>query len=210
VRITKFGHACVRVEYDGNVVVIDPGALTEPDAVDGATAILVTHEHPDHILVDHLRATDAPVFTIDAVARLIGESDGAVRERTTVVSPGESFDVGLPVRAVGELHAVIHPEFPRLSNSGYVVTAGDESLFHPGDSFTAPGQDVDVLCIPVCAPWSKVSEVLDFARAHAAPRNLAIHDMVYSEFGLSAVDPRVQAFVGEHNRYARLKPGEEL
>ena len=36
------------------------------------------------------------------------------------MTPEESFDVGLPVRAVGELHAVIHPELPRFDNSGYV------------------------------------------------------------------------------------------
>ncbi len=47
-RITKFGHACVRVEHDGHTLVIDPGGFTEPEAVDGADAVLVTHEHPDH------------------------------------------------------------------------------------------------------------------------------------------------------------------
>ena len=67
-RITKFGHACVRVEHDGATVVIDPGVFTDVEAVDGAGAVLITHEHPDHYLPDHLRATDAPVFTIEAVA----------------------------------------------------------------------------------------------------------------------------------------------
>ena len=207
VRITKFEHACVRIEHDGNVVVLDPGVLTRREAVEGATAVLITHEHADHLSVDHLAAVDAPVFTIDAVAKAIGSPE--VLERTTVVAPGDTFDVGLPVRAVGELHAVIHPEFQRFFNSGYVVY-GDESLFHPGDAFTPPGEDVDVLCTPVCAPWAKISEVLDYARANAAPRNLAIHDMVYSEFGLGIVDPRMEAFVGEGNVYKRLKPGEDL
>ena len=207
-RITKFEHACVRIEHDGYVVVVDPGVLTGREAVAGATAVLITHEHADHMSVDHLRAIDAPVFTIEAVAKAI--ADPAVLERTTIIAPGDSFDVGLPVRAVGELHAVIHPEFPRFFNSGYVVTAGSEKVFHPGDAFTPAGEDIDVLCVPVCAPWAKISEVLDYARANAAPRNLAIHDMVYSEFGLTIVDPRMEAFVGEGNVYKRLKPGEDL
>ncbi len=207
-RITKFGHSCVRIEHDGHAVIIDPGVLTAREAVEGATAVLITHEHRDHLSEEHLQAIDAPVFTIDAVAKQI--TDPAVLERTSVVAPGDTFDVGLPVRAVGELHAVIHPEFQRFFNSGYVVTAGEQSLFHPGDSFTDPGQRVDVLCVPVCAPWAKLSECLDFARAYAAPANLAIHDLVYTDFGLSVVDPRMEAFVGEQNRYARLKPGEDL
>src|SRR5262249_32936087 len=148
--------------------------------------------------------------TVDAVARQLAEADPDIGARTTVIGPGDTFDVGLPVRAVGELHAVIHPEFPRLFNCGYVVTAGEETLFHPGDAFTDPGQPVDVLSIPIGAPWSKVSEVLAFARAFAAPRNLAIHDRVYTDFGLSAVDPRVEAFVGENNTYVRLESGQDL
>jgi L-ascorbate metabolism protein UlaG (beta-lactamase superfamily) len=208
VRITKFGHACVRIEHDGHVLVIDPGSFTSPEAVDGATAVLITHEHADHYTIDHLRRTDAPVFTIAAVARLISEEDGAVGERTTVVAPGESFDAGLPVEAVGELHAVIHPELPRFFNSGYVVT-GDQTLFHPGDSFTLPGRDLDVLCLPVCAPWSKMSEVMDYARDVSAPTTLAVHDMIYSEIGLALADARVQAMVGGR-RYARLMPGQDL
>ena len=31
-RITKFGHACVRLEHDGKVVVVDPGMFTDPEA----------------------------------------------------------------------------------------------------------------------------------------------------------------------------------
>src|SRR3954470_15365465 len=107
-RITKFGHACVRIEHDGTTVVLDPGAFTDAEAVAGADAVLVTHEHPDHYLPDNLIAAQAPVFTIEAVAAKIRQDAPGVAERLTVVVPGATFDVGLPVRAVGELHAVIH------------------------------------------------------------------------------------------------------
>ena len=49
-RITKFGHACVRIEHGGAALVVDPGMFTEPEAVDGAEAVVITHEHPDHYL----------------------------------------------------------------------------------------------------------------------------------------------------------------
>ncbi|MGZ4447531.1 MAG: MBL fold metallo-hydrolase [Nocardioides sp.] len=210
-RITKLGHACVRIEHEGRTVVLDPGVFTDPDAVDGVDAVLITHEHPDHYLAEHLRRTDAPVFTIDAVAARIREDAPDVHERTTVVAPGASFDVGVPVRAVGELHAVIHPELPRFHNSGYVLTLGDAKVYHPGDALTAPGEDVDVLLLPVSAPWMRASEAVEFARSVRAPRNLAIHDRVYSEAGLGIVDGHLETFLPREGlSYVRLADGHDL
>jgi L-ascorbate metabolism protein UlaG (beta-lactamase superfamily) len=209
-RITKFGHACVRLEHDGQALVIDPGSFTEREALDGATAVLVTHEHADHFDLDHLRATDAPIFTIDAVARQLAQAP-EVRERVTVVAPGDSFDTGLPVQAVGEWHAVIHEELPRFYNSGYVVTGGDTVVYHPGDSFTTPDQDVDVLLAPVSGPWLKLAEAIDFARAVGAPRNLAIHELVSSDIGLALTDGRMEAMLGERGLgYQRVASGSDF
>jgi len=209
-RITKFGHACIRIEHDGHVVVVDPGSFTDREALDGATAVLITHEHADHMSLDHLRAGDAPIWTIEAVATQLADAP-EVRERVTVVTPGSTFDVGLPVRAIGEWHAVIHPELPRFRNSGYVVEAGGTKVYHPGDSFTEPGEPVDVAFVPVSGPWMKLAEAVDFARAVEARRNLAIHEMVNSELGLSLMDDRVTSMLGDRGlRYWRLTPGEDL
>jgi L-ascorbate metabolism protein UlaG (beta-lactamase superfamily) len=209
-RITKFGHSCVRLEYDGHVVVVDPGMFTDPEALDGAEAVVITHEHPDHYLPDHLTRSDAPVFTIDAVAAKIRDDAPDVTERVTVVEPGDSFDPGIPAVSVGELHAVIHPDLPRYYNSGYVFTLGDTTVYHPGDALTVPEQPVDVLCVPVCAPWMRAAEGVDFARAVGAPRNLAIHDRIYSEAGLRIVDGHFGLLLPETSSYSRLTDGTDL
>jgi L-ascorbate metabolism protein UlaG (beta-lactamase superfamily) len=209
-RITKFGHACIRLEHDGKVVVVDPGMFTDPEAVDGADAVVITHEHPDHYLSDHLARTDAPVFTIDAVAQRIGDDAPAIAERVTVINPGDAFDPGIPAVAVGELHAVIHPDLPRFYNSGFLFSLGDTTVFHPGDALTVPEQQVDVLCVPVCAPWMRAAEGVDFARAVGAPRNLAIHDRIYSEAGLRIVDGHYGLLLPETSSYVRLGDGADL
>jgi L-ascorbate metabolism protein UlaG (beta-lactamase superfamily) len=209
-RITKFGHSCIRLEHDGTVVVVDPGMFTDAEAVDGADAVLITHEHPDHYLPEHLARTDAPVFTIAAVAARIREDAPEVAERVTVVEPDQEFDPGIPTVAVGELHAVIHPDLPRFHNSGYLFTLGETTLFHPGDALTVPEQRVDVLCVPVCAPWMRAAEGIDFARAVGAPRNLAIHDRVYSEAGLRIVDGHYGLLLPETSAYVRLADGDDL
>ncbi|WP_246210326.1 MBL fold metallo-hydrolase [Nocardioides piscis] len=131
-RLIKHGHACVRIEHAGAVVVLDPGAFTEADAVDGATAVLITHEHADHYDVDHLRATRCPIHTIEAVAAHIRRDAPDLVERVQVVVPGQVFDVGVAVEVVGEKHAVIHPDLPHFDNSGFLLTVDGRRIYHPG------------------------------------------------------------------------------
>jgi L-ascorbate metabolism protein UlaG (beta-lactamase superfamily) len=210
-RITKFGHSCVRIEHDGVALVLDPGVFSEPEALDGASGVLITHEHPDHVHADLLRGSDAPIWTIEAVARLLREQAPEVAERVTVVRPGDRLEVaGLPVEVVGEKHAVIHPDYDRFDNSGYVVTAGDRTVFHPGDALTGPGRAVDVLLAPVSAPWLKLSEAVDFVREVGAPRSLGIHDRVYSDVGLGMVDTHMGNLLPEEQEFVRRQPGEDL
>jgi L-ascorbate metabolism protein UlaG (beta-lactamase superfamily) len=211
-RLTKFGHSAVRIEHAGTTLVVDPGVWSQRESVEGVDAVLITHEHPDHYAPDHLRATDAPIFTIDAVAAQIREHAPDLLERVTVVAPDEAWAVGdIAVRAVGELHAVIHPELPRFHNSGYLLTAGESTLFHPGDALTPPGVAVDVLLAPVCAPWMRVSEGVDFAREVGAARNVAIHDRVFSPEGLGVADAQFGRFLeAAGQEYARLADGADL
>jgi L-ascorbate metabolism protein UlaG (beta-lactamase superfamily) len=211
VRITKFGHACVRIEHEGHVVVLDPGVFTEPEAVDGATAVLVTHLHPDHLHPDNLRATDAPVFTVGQVAEQLAADAPDVAERTTTVAVGAAFDVGLPVRAVGELHNLIHPELPQPFNSGYLITVGDQTVYHPGDALALPRARVDVLLCPSSAPWLRSEMAIEFVRAVGAPRNLAIHDRVYSEAGHQFLAMQMEQLVGPRGQeWFRIRDGVDL
>jgi L-ascorbate metabolism protein UlaG (beta-lactamase superfamily) len=210
-RITKFGHACVRLETGDHTIVLDPGGFTEPEAIDGATAVLITHEHADHYSADHLRRTDAPIFTIGAVAAKIRDEAPDVAERVTVVEPGQQIDPGVPTDVVGERHAVIHPEMVRFDNSGYLLEVEGVRIFHPGDALTVPDGGVDLLLLPVSAPWLKVGECIDFARDVGAPRSLAIHDKVYSDIGLGMVDAHLTRMLGEREQaYVRLQSGQDL
>ena len=211
-RITKFAHSCVSVEHDRTRVVLDPGIFAEAGVLDGADAVLITHEHVDHYVIDHLRTSSAPVFTIAAVADKIRAEDPEVAERVTVLAPDATVVIGgIEARAVGELHAVIHPDLPRFDNSGYLLTCGEQTVFHPGDALTGPGVPIDVLLLPVCAPWLKISEAIDFGREVAAPRNLAIHDRIYSEAGLGVVDGHLARLLANNGLgFTRIPDGAEF
>src|SRR5690348_3000394 len=136
-RIIKHGHACVTLATGTGTIVVDPGMFTSAEALEGADAVLITHEHPDHWTPAHLAATQAPIYTIQAVADQVRAASPDVAERVRVVSPGDRFEAaGTAVTVVGHKHAVIHPELPHFDNSGYLVEADGVSVFHPGDALT--------------------------------------------------------------------------
>jgi L-ascorbate metabolism protein UlaG (beta-lactamase superfamily) len=118
-RITKYTHACVRLERDGRVLVIDPGVWSEPRALTGADAVLVTHEHADHIDVLRLAGLGVPVYA---------PADADIpRVEVTPVRSGEEFTAaGFRVRAVGGRHASVYNGRPDCANLGYVV---NDSLY---------------------------------------------------------------------------------
>ncbi|MCI3270696.1 MBL fold metallo-hydrolase [Streptomyces cylindrosporus] len=207
-RFTRYGHACVRLERDGAVIVIDPGVYSDPHALDGAHAVLVTHEHVDHFAEPVLRAaaeTD-PALRIWADRSVAARLDGLGGGRVTVVGDGDAFDIeGIGVEAHGELHAPTHPDLPRVTNVGFLV---DGAVFHPGDAFTVPSRPVDTLLVPVHGPWSKTGEIIDYVREIKPRHALSIHDGGLSEGGNALTDSLLTAGVRDSaTDYLRVAAG---
>lgn len=176
-RLTKFEHACVLVEDADARILIDPGAYSHGfESLTDLTAILITHQHADHIDLDRIDGLvagnpQAQVFADDATTTLLTERGITV----TTVTEGDRLDVGTEVTAHGINHAVIHPDVPVIPNVGYLVSG---RLFHPGDAFTVPTAPVDVLCLPTGAPWLKVAEAVDYLRRVAPRLAVPIHEAV--------------------------------
>ncbi len=213
--LTKYTHACVRLEKDGKVLVIDPGTFSESvEALAGADAVLVTHEHNDHIdrpaLLSALRSNTALEVHAPAGVAAALRDDTDVAARVHVAEPGSDFQAaGFSVRTFGGQHAVIHAQIPVVANIGYLV---DENVFHPGDSFVVPdGIDVKTLLVPIHAPWSKVGEVVDFVISVRAPRAFPVHDALLNELGRGIVEghvTRIGALYG--TSYERLAPRDSV
>ncbi|MEE1665547.1 MBL fold metallo-hydrolase [Streptomyces sp. NPDC003631] len=205
-KLTKKSHACIRLEKDGRTLVIDPGAFSEEDAAVGADAVLVTHEHMDHYSEDRLRAgmeanPGAEIWTLASVAEQIS---AAFPGRVHTVGHGDSFTAaGFDVQVHGELHAVIHPDIPRITNVGFLIDGG--KVFHPGDALTVPGQAVETLMLPVMAPWNKISEVIDYVREVRPQRAYDIHDALLTDLARPIYDNQVGALGGAE--HLRLTPG---
>lgn len=204
--LTKKTHSCIRIEKDGQVLVIDPGGFSEDDAAIGADVILVTHEHPDHFDEARLRAglaanPAAEIWTLRSVA---DQLSAAFPGRVHTVGHGDTFTAaGFEVAVHGELHAVIHPDIPRVTNIGFLV---DGSLFHPGDAFTVPDRPVDTLMLPVMAPWNKISEVIDYVREVRPRRAIDIHDALLTDLARPIYDNQIGSLGGAD--HGRLAPGD--
>ena len=103
-QLTKFTHSCVRLDDGDRTLVIDPGAFSEVTAaLDGAEAVLITHEHFDHVELEQLRgaAQRDPRLRIWAPAP-VAEALAELGEQVSTVGAGEAFDAaGFGVRTFG-------------------------------------------------------------------------------------------------------------
>lgn len=184
-QITHLGHSAVLVETADARVLIDPGNFS--DAWHGVTdldAILVTHQHADHVDPAHVPA----LAVLNPQARILVEPavmQVVPLDRAQALAPDGSVTIGgLTIAAVGGLHAVIHRDIPRIGNVGLVLSAeGEPTLFHPGDSLEAIPPGIDVVAVPLHGPWAAMKEHIDFLRAVAAPAGFPIHDGLVNERG---------------------------
>ena len=202
-RLTRYGHACVRLDAEGGAVVIDPGSYSGDADLGGVTDVLLTHEHPDHVepaLVVPAARDGARVHAPSGVAQWLADEHGVKAE---TVAPGDSLEVaGLRTHVVGGDHAEIYDGLPGCANVGYVV----RGIYHPGDALHVPEQAVETLLVPVSGPWLKLAEVLDFVRAVRPERAFPVHDAMLSEIGTTGVDRWVDRKGATD--YRRLAPGE--
>lgn len=205
-RLTKYGHACVRLDNDATALVIDPGVFSDTAAaLDGANAVLITHEHFDHVNAEALEAACAA----DSALRVYAHADVAASLNgipVTAVGVGESFDAaGFSVRAYGGAHAEVYAGLPGIANLGFLV---DGAVYHPGDSADLPDEPPAVLLVPVSGPWVRLGAMIDMVRNAKPGLAVPIHDGVLNEIGNTLVD----RWLSEHGGadYRRLNPGQAI
>lgn len=179
-RLRKFGHACLLVEHADARLLLDPGTFSVGfEELTGLTGVLVTHQHFDHLDTDRLPTLlehnpSATLLADEATAGQLADKGFEAR----AVRHGDVLDLGAEVQVFGRDHAVIHPDIPMIPNVGYLVAG---RFFHPGDSFTRPDADVQILGLPTAAPWMKLAEGIDYLRAVHPQVAVPIHEALLAQ-----------------------------
>lgn len=208
-KITKYEHACVVIEEQGKRVVIDPGVMAADfGGTDNVVAVVVTHVHDDHFGEENVRKIIAanPEATIYTTQEVANKLPGA---KTVVPEVYEDYTAEpFRLRFFGELHAEMHHEIPRPENIGVSVNG---RFYYPGDSFTPPDHNIEVLAIPSGAGWLKLSEAVDFLQGLDVKQAFPTHNYSLSETGKEWANGTLSRFAKEQQTaFTPLKPSESI
>jgi L-ascorbate metabolism protein UlaG (beta-lactamase superfamily) len=190
-QITKYGHACLLVKEGEATILLDPGIWNPvPDATN-IDAVLITHEHQDHIDIPQLtqvlsRNPEAVIYTHESVGKLL-EAAGVAY---TPIAEGETVSVkGIPIQSFGHDHAIIYGTTSPCRNTGFLIA---EKLYVPGDALhDVPLKQIEILALPTGAPWMKLAEAIEYAKKVRPKIVFPIHDALYTEDVQRGLVPRI-------------------
>lgn len=174
--LSKFRHSCLLIELGEVRILLDPGGFSAGfESLTELSAVLLTHQHPDHLDPGRLTALlasnpQAEVIADPASTAQLAELGVTAR----AVHPGDDLSVaGVSVAVYGGRHADIAPGFPTPPNVGYAI---DGLFAYSGDAYTPPPEPVQVLAIPTAAPWLRAAETVSYLQQVAPKAVVPVHD----------------------------------
>jgi L-ascorbate metabolism protein UlaG (beta-lactamase superfamily) len=188
-RIAKYIHSCLLFEHEGDKLLFDPGNYTfvegrvTPATFRDVSTVVITHSHPDHLALESLKQilaqSSADVVANCEVAAILHE-EGI---DSTTIEEGVLTVGGFTLRAIRTPHEpILADTVPR--HTAFLI---DDRVLNCADSFAdplLPYAGVEVLIMPVMAPFLTEVGAAAFARRMRPRQLIPVHDGYAKDFFL--------------------------
>ena len=211
--ITWLGHSAVLIKGSKTVVIDpfltgNPVASTYADSITEADAVVVTHDHGDHLGDSFAIAkqTGAVLFSIHEIAA-VAEAEGITSEGMNIGGTVENN--GIIVHMVQALHSC-----EKGDPAGVVIELDGKKIYHAGDTGLTYDMKLigeffkpDLSFLPIGDRYTMGPE--SAAKAVDLIQTQKVIPIHYGTFPLVEVDPEVfKQKVGDRAEVIILKPGE--
>ncbi len=207
--LTKYAHACVKIQKDGQTLIIDPGMMTAPpELLNMADIILITHKHCDHFDQERvLRAARRNPFLKIYTCSEVSHHLHALNSQVRVVKDGDNFSThGFEISVIGKHHHVGRSDKVLAENVGFLI---DQEVFHPGDALSV--YPAPTLLLPSQAGWMTDKEMIEYLQHVHPDRVFPIHDGRTNDWGsdeLETILSREAERIG--TIFMWLEPGDSI
>ncbi len=198
VRFHALMHSCIRIEYDGKEIEIDPCAKLQNRTVDYAAMpkadiILVTHEHVDHYDAATIRLLHKENTQLVMNQRCVDMyGSGKVMKNGDQLSLADDITVeAVPAYNTTKGHLQFHP---KGRDNGYILTLDGLRIYIAGDTEDIPEmaaiKDIDIAFLPCNQPYTMTPEQLVRAAKLVKPKVLFPYH--YGETNIKNIPSQLQ------------------
>lgn len=173
-------HACIRIEWDGKEIEVDPVGKLGNRTIDYASFpkadyIFVTHEHGDHYdknAIQQLSTDATTVVANERCADMLGY--GKAMKNGDKMEFADCITVeAVPAYNITEGHLQYHP---KGRDNGYILTIDGLKIYIAGDTEDIPEmqeiKDIDIAFLPCNQPFTMTTDQLVKAAQVIKPKVL--------------------------------------
>jgi L-ascorbate metabolism protein UlaG (beta-lactamase superfamily) len=154
IRVWPIKHASVMLEFRGKTYYVDPASLPGGAEYKKADAILITHEHGDHLDPQAIKLLRKPGTTILANPNSVTK----LGEGQPIRNGEKRKLLGIEVEAVPAYNVVRTQYHPKGRDNGYVLTVGGTRIYFAGDTENIPEmkrlKGIDLAFLPINLPYT--------------------------------------------------------
>jgi L-ascorbate metabolism protein UlaG (beta-lactamase superfamily) len=166
ITIHPINHATLALNWNGITIYVDPvGGAARFKNLPVPRLILLTDIHGDHLSKETLEAVSKPNTKIVAPSAVAEQLPSGLRERTTVLTNGQSGEVlGIPIEAVAAYNTTPQRQqfHAKGRGNGYLVALGGKRVYISGDTEDTPEmialKNIDVAFLCMNLPYTMTVE----------------------------------------------------